>query len=401
MSYLRALPTIDDFERIGEDIFGSSSDPRVKKLKKSLQYYQSANQEGYVKKNKSKQKKKAKSHIQAENDVPAQHKEAKSKETPQGSKSKSAANDLVERIALDFAELDLNEAISEATKAMQKGEDDGGRDSREESSEPAGCLEVADNIPTPDPSKEDDSNDQEYEEKKDSGKKDAGTALIEALARGVDVKASEDGKVSYRFVLCASYLTQPVPLVLHLQYPTKQKSVTERPKSISIPFIHPDILKTALERHRQAQMSPYIYQLLTKGEIKLPVLLEDVDGKSTDIPPLHKLYQPLRQSLYAILFNLNHHHYQRKEVENGIKAQRRKADEFRRLAKKADDEAEKKELISKAEQCVKVAAETKVPDKPEVRVREWVPYNNYTLPDVVEANEIHWSVPTLQRLWFG
>ena len=34
---------------------------------------------------------------------------------------------------------------------------------------------------------------------------------------------------------------------------------------------------------------------------------------------------------------------------------------------------------------------------PEVRVREWLPYNNYDVPDVVEAREISWSVPTLQR----
>ena len=38
-----------------------------------------------------------------------------------------------------------------------------------------------------------------------------------------------------------------------------------------------------------------------------------------------------------------------------------------------------------------------VPEMPEVRVREWLPYNNYDVPDVVEAREISWSVPTLQR----
>ena len=39
----------------------------------------------------------------------------------------------------------------------------------------------------------------------------------------------------------------------------------------------------------------------------------------------------------------------------------------------------------------------KVPEMPEVRVREWLPYNSYDVPDVVEAREISWSVPTLQR----
>ena len=58
------------------------------------------------------------------------------------------------------------------------------------------------------------------------------------------------------------------------------------------------------ERHRQGQMSPFICQLLTRGEIKLPVLLEgDV------LPPVHKFYQPLRQNVYAVLFNIYHARY--------------------------------------------------------------------------------------------
>ena len=61
-------------------------------------------------------------------------------------------------------------------------------------------------------------------------------------------------------------------------------------------------------------MSPYIYQLLMKGEIKLPVLLEDVEGRGTEVPAVHSLYQPLRQAVYAVLFNLNHQKFGRKQV---------------------------------------------------------------------------------------
>ena len=61
-------------------------------------------------------------------------------------------------------------------------------------------------------------------------------------------------------------------------------------------------------------MSPYIYQLLMKGEIKLPVLLEDVEGRGTEVPAVHTLFQPLRQSVYAVLFNLNHQKFGRKQV---------------------------------------------------------------------------------------
>ena len=75
-------------------------------------------------------------------------------------------------------------------------------------------------------------------------------------------------------------------------------------------------------------MSPWICQLLIKGEIKLPVLLEgDV------LPAVHKFYQPIRQNIYAILFNLYHARFDRRQQEDKIKGMRRKADELRRTAK--------------------------------------------------------------------
>ena len=36
-----------------------------------------------------------------------------------------------------------------------------------------------------------------------------------------------------------------------------------------------------------------------------------------------------------------------------------------------------------------------------VKVREWLPYNNYTTPELVDPKTCQWSVPTLKRLWFG
>jgi hypothetical protein len=33
-------------------------------------------------------------------------------------------------------------------------------------------------------------------------------------------------------------------------------------------------------------------------------------------------------------------------------------------------------------------------------VREWLPYNDYAVPDVLDPIELHWGVPTVQRLWF-
>lgn len=61
VNYIRSLPKIDDFERIGTDVFGSDKDPRIKKLKSSMNYYQSMSQEGYTK-HKPKHNKKNKKH---------------------------------------------------------------------------------------------------------------------------------------------------------------------------------------------------------------------------------------------------------------------------------------------------------------------------------------------------
>ena len=103
-------------------------------------------------------------------------------------------------------------------------------------------------------------------------------------------------------------------------------------KPVSIPDLHPDVYKTALERHRQSQMSGQVYQLLTRGEIKLPVLLEDV-RPSDGMPPVHLVYRPLRQSVYAVMFNMNHQKFNKKQAEEVAKSFRKKVDECRKLAK--------------------------------------------------------------------
>ena len=68
--------------------------------------------------------------------------------------------------------------------------------------------------------------------------------------------------------------------------------------------------KTAAERHRLGQMSPYVNQVLNKGEIKLPVLLEGENF--SQVPPAHDVFRPLRQNIYAVLFNLHHARFTKK-----------------------------------------------------------------------------------------
>lgn len=50
-----------------------------------------------------------------------------------------------------------------------------------------------------------------------------------------------------------------------------------------------------------------ISNCLLQGEIKLPTIMEDEHHK--EIPSIHHFYRPIRQMVYAILFNLHHHTY--------------------------------------------------------------------------------------------
>ena len=45
------------------------------------------------------------------------------------------------------------------------------------------------------------------------------------------------------------------------------------------------------------------------------------------------MYRPLRQNVYAIMFNLHHQRFNRKQIEEGVRANRRKADELYKQAK--------------------------------------------------------------------
>ncbi|KAK6635083.1 hypothetical protein RUM44_000332 [Polyplax serrata] len=138
-------------------------------------------------------------------------------------------------------------------------------------------------------------------------------------------------------------------------------------KQAKIPTVPPEVLRTACERHRKGLMSPFIYQILTQGEIKLPVLIEE--DSSREWQSIHSVYKPIRQNVYAILFNLHHQMYiankeSNKENGNGDQA---------------------------------------ITNPPEILIREWVctAMNQYSVPDIVKAEPVGWPVPTVQRLWFA
>jgi hypothetical protein len=49
VNYVRALPSVEDYETISKDIFDSDKDARLKKLKEAVTYFYKGTKEGYSK----------------------------------------------------------------------------------------------------------------------------------------------------------------------------------------------------------------------------------------------------------------------------------------------------------------------------------------------------------------
>ncbi|CAD6207136.1 GSCOCG00010130001-RA-CDS [Cotesia congregata] len=131
---------------------------------------------------------------------------------------------------------------------------------------------------------------------------------------------------------------------------TGQTKVADKP--VSIPTTVPEVMRTASERHQKGLMSPHIYQILATGEIKLPVLLEDENQR--EFPSIHIIYRPVRQMVYAILFNLHHQIF---------------------MATKNKEKGDEKIEV------------------PDIVIKEWVwsKTNPYQTPELIKAEQIGWD----------
>lgn len=139
-----------------------------------------------------------------------------------------------------------------------------------------------------------------------------------------------------------------------------EQQVTSR-KCVKFVYSLPaEVLRTSYQRHQRGSMDPRIYILLTKKEILMPQVLEDEQYR--EMPSVHLFYRPARQMIYAILFNLYHQKYM----------------------------------------CSKTKDNDNLPS-PQVIINEWTwsPQNEYKTPNEVQAVQLPWAVPTIQRLWFG
>ncbi|CAG0919876.1 unnamed protein product, partial [Notodromas monacha] len=139
-----------------------------------------------------------------------------------------------------------------------------------------------------------------------------------------------------------------------------------------IPPCHTDVMKKAMELHSVGLMSPHVLQVLLKGEVRVPVMMELPDHP--EIPNFGLLYRDLRRMVYAVLFNYHHHQYTS-------------------IQRKREKEALKKEGDGKRMDYV----------VPPMQVREWIfsAVNPYKKAEVVEPRSLGWQVPTVRRLWFG
>ncbi|KAM9758190.1 constitutive coactivator of PPAR-gamma-like protein 1 [Menidia menidia] len=130
-----------------------------------------------------------------------------------------------------------------------------------------------------------------------------------------------------------------------------------------LPIVAPEVLRVAEHRHKTGLMYPYIYHVLTKGEIKLSVTIEDEANK--DLPSAVQLFRPIRQYVYGVLFSL---------------AEARK----------------KAERLAVRKNCL--------PEYTHVMVKEWAAYKGKSphTPELVEALPFReWTCPNLKKLWLG
>ncbi|KAK7884114.1 hypothetical protein WMY93_027237 [Mugilogobius chulae] len=73
-----------------------------------------------------------------------------------------------------------------------------------------------------------------------------------------------------------------------------------------LPQVSAEVLRVAEHRHRRGLMYPQIYHILTKGEMKMPVCIED--ECNAELPPASLLFRAARQYAYGVLFSLAETH---------------------------------------------------------------------------------------------
>lgn len=180
----------------------------------------------------------------------------------------------------------------------------------------------------------------------------AGTMDVELEGIETDLPPSSDGGLESKDP------QNHIPSLLSM--PTRSHMDITAP---ALPTVAPDVMRVAEHRHKSGLMYPNIYNVLSKGEIKLSVTIED--DTNTDLPSAVQLFRPIRQYVYGVLFSV---------------AQTRRKAEILAMRKNY------------------------VPEYNHVLVKEWAAYKGKAphTPELVEALTFReWTCPNLKKLWLG
>ncbi|XP_044580080.1 constitutive coactivator of PPAR-gamma-like protein 1 homolog isoform X2 [Cotesia glomerata] len=312
--FVKDLPSTDK-DVLAQKVFGSTSDPRCFKLHQSVQYYINGTKEGFL-------------HYKTTKPTKGTHKLEKKNPVVNQQNSTEATTP------------DENCAMGTSRFASETAESE--RESLDAYNQATANAKAAPQIVIEPPLQSQGDGDVKTDDEQPAA---------EPAVNGKHSNLSTSSPNSNS----SSSVTSP-------SHPTTgQAKVIDKP--VSIPTTVPEVMRTASERHQKGLMSPHIYQILATGEIKLPVLLEDENQQ--EFPSIHVIYRPVRQMVYAILFNLHHQIF---------------------MATKNKEKGDNEKI-----------------EVPDIVIKEWVwsKTNPYQTPELIKAEQIGWGVPTIQRLWFG
>ncbi|KAG1664870.1 Constitutive coactivator of PPAR-gamma-like protein 2 [Nymphon striatum] len=353
--YVRSLPAVDNIDAIGSQVFGSHQNSpltqeKIQKFKECVQYYLNGTQDGFLRYRPGAhigtgRRQEFGNHLSQNLSNASQAKQSPPKITIKQKETSIQDNEANSKV--------INTNPSAAAKFASETEEN-------EILSLSAYKEATVSAPTPTP-------DIVIEPPTSQSQQDQ-TVLSEETTKAAH--QSKDGTLLSSSNSSNSSDSSPSrvspdvptwPVNVKKVEKTEANSNAEAPqvKISQLPKIPPEVMRTASERHQKGLMYPWIYQILTQGELKIPVAIEEEVPK--DLPSGVILFRPLRQMVYAILFNLHHMIYMAKS--------------------KGDSEEAVQEIV----------------------IKEWVwsKTNPYKSPEMVRALQLGWGVPTVQRLWFG
>ncbi|XP_078677660.1 constitutive coactivator of PPAR-gamma-like protein 1 homolog isoform X16 [Branchiostoma floridae x Branchiostoma belcheri] len=291
--YVKNLPSVDDLDKVAQDVFQHSEtrkDDKMKKFKESVMYYRAGTKDGNW------------PILQAVDPQPSSNQEpdADTDHTPQQQPQECAG-------ARDATMPEI--VVSEVMESAQQGNPQivvsKELDTVNEDLQNALRSEIEAQL-------EDDLDrkmqNMTLETIEDSSSE---TSTLDSSQELTNIAtASEENKASTSDTTSTtSSSTNPTPetkdptagIPSLMSTPVRPYLDVTIPK---LPTISPSVLRTAQYRHKLGLMNPWIYQIITQGEIKIDLTLEDEAMK--DLPSAAELWRPARQLTYGILFNVAH-----------------------------------------------------------------------------------------------